>query len=535
MWRIHRSSQNPELIFFDFQSFTAINKATLYICRDSEVENMSKNGNRLSLRGIETVDWQTFKTALNTHNYSQTALAETLGLSGHRDRQDVEVVFQRVKEDMPYNLLVRLFWLGRSVKRQTMTHHVPEMDIDTLSETGLLDTSDSLTRSNVKFTPYHDLMLASDFGPEIHSDMPTDHVLGVGAASLTLAGLTVRKETDSALDLGCGAGFQAFLAANHCKHVVGTDINQKALKLAELNAMINTIDNIKWRNGSLFDPVAGEQFDLIVCNPPFVISPESKFIYRDASMPGDAVSEHVIRNASTHLNQQGFACILFNWHHKEDEDWSDRPMEWVSNTGCDAWLVCFKTAEPLVYAADWLKTSRSREPGEYARQLEEWLAYYEKMDIGRISAGVMIMRKQTDRANWKRADNVEDGRCIGTCSDQIQRVFAAEDMLRNTDDTHLLQQRLVFDGNHRLEHELHVDNGRWTIDKQLLRITRGIPFSGILDMHIAKLLAGCNGEQTVGQLIQAMARDMDSDPTEISSASLAVVRGLLRAGFLSVE
>ena len=47
--------------------------------------------------------------------------------------------------------------------------------------------------------------------------------------------------------------------------------------------------------GDLFEPVEGCDFDLIVCNPPYVISPESDIIYRDSGVPGDAFCEALVR------------------------------------------------------------------------------------------------------------------------------------------------------------------------------------------------------------------------------------------------
>ena len=45
------------------------------------------------------------------------------------------------------------------------------------------------------------------------------------------------------------------------------------------------------RAGSFFEPVAGERFGLVTCNPPYVISPESAFLFRDSGREGDAVRE----------------------------------------------------------------------------------------------------------------------------------------------------------------------------------------------------------------------------------------------------
>lgn len=344
-------------------------------------------------------DGKTFNNVLADAGYSQTVLSETLALSGLHDRLDVDVVYRRVKTDSPYNILVRLFLLGRVVSESALCEMLPGLDVEGLAAVGLLHRQDGTVRSAAKLIPYHDLLLASDFGPEIHREVPTDHVIGVCVASLTLASLTVCRKVKTALDLGCGAGIQTFLVARHADHVIGTDINPRALNFARFNARLNGINGIEWREGNLYEPVADQQFDLIVSNPPFVISPESRFIFRDTNLPGDAVSEQVVRGAGQRLNEGGFACILFNWHHQDETDWDSRPRSWVSDIGCDSSMICFESVEPLTYAADWLRTSVGQSSPDYGRYLDEWMAYYEKMGIGRISAGAIIMRRRKRQTN----------------------------------------------------------------------------------------------------------------------------------------
>lgn len=120
-----------------------------------------------------------------------------------------------------------------------------------------------------------------------------DYVLDVGLATLFLANLTVRQQVEAALDLGTGAGFQAILASSHAARVIATDTNPRAFTM--FNALLNDVSNIELRQGSLYDPVEGYNFDLIVSNPTFVISPKFQYEYRDSGMPGDAISEQVIR------------------------------------------------------------------------------------------------------------------------------------------------------------------------------------------------------------------------------------------------
>ena len=57
------------------------------------------------------------------------------------------------------------------------------------------------------------------------------------------------------------------------------------IRAAELR--LNGRENVELRLGSLLEPVAGERFGLIVANPPYVISPESRYVFRDSGMGGD--------------------------------------------------------------------------------------------------------------------------------------------------------------------------------------------------------------------------------------------------------
>ena len=59
--------------------------------------------------------------------------------------------------------------------------------------------------------------------------------------------------------------------------------------MTRLNAALNRGRRSTSATGSLFEPVAGERFDLVVTNPPFVVSPatDERLVYRDSGLPGD--------------------------------------------------------------------------------------------------------------------------------------------------------------------------------------------------------------------------------------------------------
>jgi release factor glutamine methyltransferase len=75
------------------------------------------------------------------------------------------------------------------------------------------------------------------------------------------------------LEIGTGSGAVAVAIARERPraHLVATDISQAALEIARENADVHGVaDRIRWASGNLFEPVAGERFDVIVSNPPYV-------------------------------------------------------------------------------------------------------------------------------------------------------------------------------------------------------------------------------------------------------------------------
>ena len=176
------------------------------------------------------------------------------------------------------------------------------LPLATALEHGLVESDGDVVRAAVDIRPYGDdddnnWYLVSDLSGGLHAQgqghpVRADHVLGVGGASTTLAQLTIRDGFGSALDLGLAAGVQGLHLSTHVGRVTGTDRNARALRLAAMTAELSGVAPFDLREGSLFEPVAGERFDLIVSNPPFVVSPDSateggRFVYRDSGLPGD--------------------------------------------------------------------------------------------------------------------------------------------------------------------------------------------------------------------------------------------------------
>ncbi len=344
------------------------------------------------------------------------------------------------------NVLKMLFARGLPVNPDRARAVFRPINIDTLVKAGLLiEEEEGGVKARFQAQPYGGLIFFSDFIQWVDA---ADFVLPIGPASHYLALLTVRgdndgKRTDSTLDLGCGCGIQALLAAQHSASVTATDINPRALALTRFNAALNGIQNVETLQGSYMAPIRDRRFDLIVGNLPYVISPAAQFPYRDADLPGDSGIYRWLEHVPSHLNEGGMAQVLINWIRGEGQDWSEPIREALSGRGVDAWLIHNGSKEPDEYADKWID-QRTRQNGRQFRLTKQaWLKWYKAHGIARIALGALVLRRRSSKENWFEAAEVRTS-LRDSAGEQFRRLFAMRDWLGALDSPNaMLQERLV--------------------------------------------------------------------------------------------
>jgi SAM-dependent methyltransferase len=339
----------------------------------------------------------------------------------------------------------------------------------------------------------------------------------------------VRGPAEAALDVGCGGGVQSLLAARHVERVVGVDVNPRAIAFARFNARLNGVANVEFREGSLFEPVAGERFDRVVCNPPYVISPESELLFRDGGRDGDAFCEEVVRGAAEHLAPGGFATAVVNWVMDPAEPWS-RPLErWVAGWACDAVLLRLETSEPLDYAAAW---NRDPDGERYAAALDRWLAYYEAHGIRAIGMGAVVLRRRAAGVPWVRALDLPS-RPRAQASDAILQAFAAQDRLEELGTSEqMLAARFRSADDLRLTQVAALRDGRFATDSTGLALDGPLPFEGRADTAALRLLQLSDGSRTLGEIAAAIRSGPDGPSGALVASLVEAARRLVTFGFL---
>jgi methylase of polypeptide subunit release factors len=484
--------------------------------------------------------------------FTVDAVHERLGLPGQAalDRGDLRGAARSLHGgDDPLATLIRLFLLGEPVPEPAARAALDPLPLPVAG--ALLTRSGSEVRALVDVRPYAeqgaagpggrsggaDWWVVSDFGSDVRGGpLAADHVLGVGAASLTLAQATPRDPVGRALDVGTGCGVQALHLARHAGAVVATDVSARALRMAATTAALS---GQAWdlRAGSLLEPVAGERFDLVVANPPFVVSAGAVgHEYRDGGRAGDGISEALVRGLPDVLADGGTAQLLANWVITAEQAWDERVAGWLAGSGCDAWVWQREVAEPGEYVTLWLRDA-GETPGtpRWAARYDEWLDWFAAAGVVAVGMGLVTL--------WRggSADPVV------VCEDVPQAVeqpvgaqfpawIARQRWLRATPDADLLASRLRAAPGLVLDRSALLGGEGWQDAVATLRQAGGLRWSVEVDEAIALLVAGCaDGTAPLAGPVTVLGALLERPPDEIAAAVLPVVRDLVGRGFLLPE
>ncbi len=481
------------------------------------------------------------RAALAKAGYTYDGVAGLLGPTAHAalSRNETTPGLRRTGDGSPLSALTRLWLLQAAVPAAEADRALPGL-VEPLVAAGILERSGEQVRALVDVRPYaddeHDWWVLSDLTPGLDGRgqrVGGDHVLGISSASTSLAQLTVRESVDRALDLGTGCGVQALHLAAHAREVVATDVNERALWITRMNAELNDAragGRPDVREGSLYEPVTGEQFDLIVTNPPFVISPATgeQLVYRDSGLPGDEVVRRVVTGAPEHLRPGGWAQVLANWVIERDRPWDERLREWVEGGGCDAWVVQREVADPAEYVELWLKDAGLHGAPDYAERYDAWVTWFEEQGIEAVGFGWLNLRR-TDREpvlrfeEWPYEVEQPLGREVAAWGRRV-------DLERSLDDAALLATRLFVRSDVR--QETFGAPGVEDPERIVLRQQRGLRRARPADTMEAALVGACDGDLTVGAILEALSTLLEWDAGEVQAAYLPVVRELLVEGFL---
>ena len=470
------------------------------------------------------------RESLEHADFTYDTVAGLLGPRAHDalGRNETTPALRRTQDGSPLATLTRLFLLQTPVPAEDAERALPGL-VDALARRGFLRRDGDQVRALLDIRPYAaddgHLWVASDLTPGLDGapvSVAAYHVLGISPAATSLAQLTLREPVGRALDLGTGCGVQALHLATHADAVVATDISERALDLTRFNAALNEVPQVETRGGWFFAPVAGETFDLIATNPPFVISPAqgSRLVYRDSGLPGDEVVEHIVHTGPAHLTDGGWLQVLADWVIHRDVPWDERLAGWVPD-GCSALVVQREVLDPAAYVELWLKDEGLHGGPDYLARYDAWLGWFEQQGVEGIGFGwINVHRSEHDSTylDWPYAVEQPVAPAIRDWAAAAEHPFSEHDRLRLRVD---------------VVQETTGEPGAEDPETIVLRQRRGLRRARQVDTVEAALAGACDGDLSVGQILDALATLTDRGPDELRAAYLPVVRELLVEGFLT--
>ena len=456
-------------------------------------------------------------------------------------------------------VLTALFMLGEPVSAAALETALPRTGVAGALTIGLVVPTQSASGEQ-RYAPAVDLRpheaedahgsvrwwVASDLGELVTGQaLAPDHVLGIGRAGLTLAALTPRKPVETALDLGVGCGIQTLYLLRHVRQVVATDISTRALEFTAFNVALAGVDSarVQLRQGNLLEPVAGQRFDLIVSNPPFVITPPSVrqaglplMEYRDAGGP---ILPALVRGLEDHLNPDGVAVMLGNWEHREGTSWRTSVNQWIGKS-LDAWIIQREVQDPVEYAAMWLRDgglTPERSGVAFENALAAWQEDFDSRQVSGVGMGYLVFHAPSVAATsavvepWRVLEEVPTSG-QGALGEHVAQVIAAHEALRGLDDAQVAALKLrTVSGLSKEEALTPTPVPTAPVIRQAEGFGRviavGMP-------EVALLSASDEGLLTVAQIAAAVASLTSEDPAAVLADMVAATRTFAHAGMVTI-
>ena len=466
-------------------------------------------------------------------------------------------------DSSPVAVLTALFMLGEPVLATALDAALPRTGAAGAAVIGLVGEPDEAgyVRARVDLRPHEAVddageirwWVASDLGELVTGRaLAPDHVLGIGGAGLTLAGLTPRTRVRSALDLGCGCGIQTLYLLRHAEHVVATDISERALAFTAFNAALAGVcvmgdpdagsggggGRLELLRGSLLEPVAGRRFDLIASNPPFVLTPPA---VREAGLPlmeyrdaGGPVLPELVAGLREHLEPGAAAVMLGNWEHRGADSWREAVATWIPE-GLDGWVIEREVQDPVEYATMWLRDgglTSERDAEGFDAALGAWIDDFEVRGVQGVGFGYLIVhRPLRPRDPWRLLEEVTTSG-QGVLGHHVAEVLEARERLAGLDDDAVADLRPVLAPD--VTEERHLIPGAAEPTVILLRQGGGLGRTIRASTVVAALAGVADGELSVGQIASAVVALTGEDAIGLRAEMVEATRHLITAGFLTI-
>ena len=319
------------------------------------------------------------------------------GIPERLRRPVVRAELQRRTDDGA--VLALVFAYGESAPAAAVRRVIGDELVARLVGIGALVERGGELRSPFRLTRFFNAWLLAD-----EPDAGSDAAMPPGPTTQHLVRALPDVRGARALDIGTGPGTLAIaMASRGAAAVIATDVNPRALALARANATLNEVV-IELREGSLFDPVRGERFDLVVSQPPYVIRPDSLpgVDYLHGGEFGDELAMRLVSEVPDFLEIDGVSVTMFDSPVRPGRTLRERIREGHAERTTDL-LVLNTPAPPIQWQA--IAYAQLDDPALSSR-VEEIISAYDEhahaLGIAEVHHAFVVQHRTEprDRPYW---------------------------------------------------------------------------------------------------------------------------------------
>lgn len=364
------------------------------IARDSEISE-------LSIKTFQPFSDDTFSMKrsltklyrmMKKYGYNESKICQRLDIESLQSIKPTHLhYFENFKlDDSPLDQLIKFFLLRGALSVNEICKLFGKELFQKMKLIGMVIPREGMWTSRVDLFCADRLIVATDHRFLILTEdvMNEDPVMYIGMDSKGLVHTAPRKKTDRVLDLCSGSGIQALNAAAYAKEVTGVDINPRALRFARFNAQLNSVENVKFKLGSLYTAAGTEKYNVVLANPPFVPSPEANLKFRDGGNTGENILREIIQKAPEHLTSNGSLYIVTDL--VDINNYEQKVKHWL---GSPADTLVLKTADrnDILFSVPHTHVPFGQSYKEYTRDLDKWVRNFHDSGLKNVNFGYILI------------------------------------------------------------------------------------------------------------------------------------------------
>ncbi|SCL39561.1 Methyltransferase domain-containing protein [Micromonospora pallida] len=215
---------------------------------------------------------------------------------------------------------------GAPVDPDALTGEIGVAGRRALLDSGMAVDDGSAFSSPLRGHQLHGVVVLSD--PDVEEEVQHRWYVDPLWEADLLVRLMLRRGGARALDMGCGSGVLSLVLADRYESVLGVDVNPRAVALSQLNAALNGLTNVAFREGDMFEPAEG-RFSRIVFNSP---TNEEGNEFVDLLEAGEPILETFFRSVPGKLESGGVVEVNLAMNDYPGDPFRDRLSDWLGLT-----------------------------------------------------------------------------------------------------------------------------------------------------------------------------------------------------------